>query len=166
MALDHGMASTPYPMGFGCRKEATAGRRSAGLGLERSVPDWRDGASRVRDCVSLGLQVPASVTPETQLDYAKRLAEAGRLAEAAAVCEAHLDQNRASADAYFLLGRVRGAGGDLRAGDCFRKALYLEPNHYESLMQLALLAEKGGDAKGARQYRRRAQRAKGTLRSL
>jgi chemotaxis protein methyltransferase WspC len=42
--------------------------------------------------------------------------------------------------------------------ECYRKALYLQPNHYESLLQLALLLEKNGEATEARTLKRRAQR--------
>jgi chemotaxis protein methyltransferase WspC len=44
--------------------------------------------------------------------------------------------------------------------DCYRKALYLEPNHYESLLQMALLLQKNGDPSRARAFRNRAQRIK------
>jgi chemotaxis protein methyltransferase WspC len=66
--------------------------------------------------------------------------------------------------AYYLLGVVhdaRGEGG--HAENYFRKALYLEPNHYEALMQLALQREKNGDAAGARVLRQRAGRTKKEL---
>ena len=94
----------------------------------------------------------------TELELARRLADAGRLSEAAALCETHLSHSTPSAQAYYLLGLVREAGGDARADDCYRKALYLEPNHYESLLQLAYLTEKNGDPARARLFRRRAQR--------
>ena len=94
------------------------------------------------------------------LECARRLAEAGRLAEAEALCEAHLSQSRTSAQAYYLLGVVRDAAGHANAIDYFRKAVYLEPNHYESLMRMALLASRNGDTDGARNFRRRAERLK------
>jgi chemotaxis protein methyltransferase WspC len=94
----------------------------------------------------------------SDLEQARQLADAGQLKEAAAVCEVHLKQNRASAPGWYLLGLVREAAGDSSASDCYRKALYLEPNHYESLLQLALLAEKAGDPTRARTYKRRAER--------
>ncbi|HWX20903.1 MAG TPA: CheR family methyltransferase [Candidatus Binatia bacterium] len=94
------------------------------------------------------------------LEQAQRFADAGRLAEAAALCEAHLSQSRHSAQAYYLLGLVREAGGNNGALECYRKALYLRPNHYETLLHMALLAEKNGDTAAARAFRRRAQRAR------
>ena len=41
----------------------------------------------------------------------------------------------------------------------YRKALYLEPNHYEALVHVALWLEKVGDVIGARPFKRRAERA-------
>ena len=41
----------------------------------------------------------------------------------------------------------------------YRKAIYLEPSHYEALTHLAVLLEVQGDGDGARRLKRRAQRA-------
>jgi chemotaxis protein methyltransferase WspC len=71
-----------------------------------------------------------------------------------------LRQSRVSAQAYYLLGLVRDARGDASAIDCYRKALYLEPNHYESLLQMALLLQKNGDPARALAFQSRAQRIK------
>jgi chemotaxis protein methyltransferase WspC len=50
--------------------------------------------------------------------------------------------------------------GDLpRAAECYRKVLYLDPNHSETLLHLALLSEKQGDIAGAQRLRERARRA-------
>jgi chemotaxis protein methyltransferase WspC len=107
-------------------------------------------------------QLPGNPLPSrcTGLETARRLADAGRLKEAAEICEAHLRESRVSAQAYYLLGLVREAGGEPGAIECYRKALYLEPNHCESLLQMALLLQKSGDAARARAFKSRAQRIK------
>jgi chemotaxis protein methyltransferase WspC len=94
------------------------------------------------------------------LEGARRLADAGRFEEAAKICHAHLKDKGRSAQAYFLLGLVRDAAGDPTAAEYYRKALYLEPNHYESLLHLALWSEKNGETAGARRLKSRAQRVK------
>ena len=99
-----------------------------------------------------------TVTP-LDLDAAQQLADCGRLDEAAAICENHLRKEGPSARAYYLLGLVCDANGDAQASEFYRKALYLEPNHYESLLHMALLLEKNGDATGASTFKRRAERA-------
>jgi chemotaxis protein methyltransferase WspC len=55
---------------------------------------------------------------------------------------------------------MRDAAGDPAAMDYYRKALYLEPNHYETLLQMSLLSQKNGDAARARTFKNRAQRLK------
>lgn len=49
-------------------------------------------------------------------------------------CEAHLTTDATSAEAYYLLGLVKDAANDLDAMIYYRKALYLDPNHYETLV--------------------------------
>ncbi|WP_224040013.1 tetratricopeptide repeat protein, partial [Paraburkholderia unamae] len=79
---------------------------------------------------------------------------AERLAADAAKALAH------NADTWYLLGLIADAQG--RAAEAhghYRKAIYLEPSHYEALTHLAALLEVQGDADGARRLMRRAQRA-------
>jgi chemotaxis protein methyltransferase WspC len=102
--------------------------------------------------------VTAAKSPVDQLAQARELADGGKLEEAMQICHLHLEQRGASVQAYYLLGVIHDAQGNAVAQDFYRKALYLDPNHYESLLQMALLAEKNGDSGTARNLRRRAQR--------
>ena len=109
-------------------------------------------------------QTGVHATPRTpsDLDAARQLADAGRLEEAIAVCESHLRKEGPSAQAYYLMGLLHDASGDSKASDYYRKALYLEPNHYETLLHMSLHLEKSGDPalrNEARSFRRRAERA-------
>jgi len=108
------------------------------------------------------LKFPSAATqPSADLNRAHQLADEGRLAEAAEICETHLREQGVSAEAYYLLGLVRNAAGaDSQAGEYYRKALYLEPNHYETLMQWASLSKKNGDGAHARILQERAKRVK------
>ncbi|HEU5073093.1 MAG TPA: CheR family methyltransferase [Polyangiaceae bacterium] len=97
---------------------------------------------------------------ESDLAAAVALADRGQLALASSICERHLATNGASAEAYCLLGIVKQAAADsLSAMECFDKALYLDPAHYEALVHLALLHEQRGDRARAEHLRRRAERA-------
>jgi chemotaxis protein methyltransferase WspC len=58
-----------------------------------------------------------------------------------------------------LLGLLKDASDDPEAITFYRKALYLEPNHYEALVHIAVGLEKHGDATGAQPFKRRAERA-------
>jgi len=103
--------------------------------------------------------LPSGATAATALETARQLADTGQLAEAVALCEAHLAQHGPSAGAFYLLGLMKDASDDPEAAALYRKALYLEPNHYEALVHIALWLEKNGDASSARPFKRRAERA-------
>ena len=65
-----------------------------------------------------------------------------------------------SAQAYVLLGLIRQAAGNAeQAEHCFGRAVYLQPDHYEAIIHLALLLEHRGDTAMATVLRERAQRA-------
>ncbi len=167
LALDCGFVSVNMPMAFACRKaEAPApfvahARPAHAAKWESFAPPTQAESDFARFAPPQGIPPIAGFSPHTpDLEQARRLADSGRLSEAAAICEAHLRYDRCSALAYYLLGLVRDAGGDATAVDCYRKALYLEPNHYETLIQMALLAQRSGNITAARNYRRRAQRLK------
>ena len=93
------------------------------------------------------------------LDQAAELANRGRFEQAVAVCEQHLRQKGATAPAYFLMAMIcQAANNERRAEDCLKKAVYLDPEHDEALLALALLAERRGDHGAATNFRRRAER--------
>ena len=57
------------------------------------------------------------------------------------------------------MGLVRDATGNhSEAATYYRKALYLDPNHYDTQIHLALLLEKSGDPAAAQILRNRARR--------
>jgi chemotaxis protein methyltransferase WspC len=107
------------------------------------------------------LEKPA--LPRDLLAEATALADRGELNVAAGLVEQHLEASGADGNAWSLLGTIRQASGDLvRAEECFSRALYCDPTMITVLVQLALLLDRRGDAKGAAQLRARAERAKGT----
>jgi len=168
LTVEQGFVSAELPMAFACCKAADGGsgagerRRPAKKALPSALAPAPpcDGHSAPGRNGSSDIGTTSAWSKRTDLDEARRLADAGRLSEAATICEAHLREHGASAQVYYLLGLVRDASGDASAAECYRKALYLEPNHYESLMQLALLSEKNGEKARARALKSRAQRVK------
>ncbi|AOJ05316.1 chemotaxis protein CheR [Burkholderia mayonis] len=125
------------------------------------------GASRVvvggagTDAASRASADPyAGVPPEASLDAARRLADAGAFDAAQQAVRASMDQSGPSVDAFYLLGLIADAQGrGDEATDCYRKALYLEPSHYEALTHLATLLDIAGDRDGAQWLMQRARRA-------
>lgn len=102
-----------------------------------------------------------TVAREVSLAELRRLADAGRLQEASRCGEALLAQQGPSVELFFLLAVVAEAEGQVAHAEAlYRKALYLDPHHVEVLAHLALLADRHGDARGARAYRERAERAR------
>jgi chemotaxis protein methyltransferase WspC len=110
------------------------------------------------------ISTPQSSLPEssaTLLDEAVALADQGRHAEAAARCEAALARFGPSGRAFYLLGLIRQAEGDLAEAEALlRKTIYLDPAHDEALLALALLVQRRGDQRAAAGYRLRADRAR------
>ena len=190
LTMEHGFVPANIPMAFACRKRgaeagATIAAKTSGAAKPNPVkalklpplPDTRTPVTPPRvpprrnafeHPVGTAARQSNSAAPTARtrepspvkLEEAFRLANAGKLKEAAQLCETHLRQHGASAQAWYLLGLVRDAGNDATSIDCYRKALYLEPNHYESLLQMALLSERNGDTARARTFRSRAERLK------
>ncbi|MFJ4157364.1 CheR family methyltransferase [Pseudomonas sp. NPDC089752] len=89
-----------------------------------------------------------------------RLANAGDSAQARASCQRYLQQFAPRAQVYYWLGLLSDTEGDARqALTHYRKALYLEPQHPEALLHLAMLLAAQGDEAGARRLQERALRA-------
>jgi chemotaxis protein methyltransferase WspC len=104
---------------------------------------------------------PAAPTRADPLAEAMRLADEGHLVEAARLSESYLREHGPDAQAFYLLGIVRDAAGSkLQADEYLRKAIYLDPNHHDALIHLALLAGHRGDQAGARLFLERAERIK------
>jgi chemotaxis protein methyltransferase WspC len=168
LVLNHGFTGARIPKASACGKAVHAVCRPRLAWLSKRPPFpaglQPNGAFWPQLAASSGLKPPPAGGPlpsvQPDLEIARLLADAGRLSEAAEICEAHLRRTRMSAQAYYLLGLVRDARGDASAIDCYRKALYLEPNHYESLLQMALWLQKSGDPAHARVFKSRAQRIK------
>ncbi|HEX5462270.1 MAG TPA: CheR family methyltransferase [Steroidobacteraceae bacterium] len=107
-------------------------------------------------------QTPQAATADAEaawMRHARQLADEGRLAEALQLCEQGLRESPRSAQTFYLLGLLHDAAGRTdRAGENYRKALYLDPTHEEALMQLATLLMGEGDEGGAARLLDRARR--------
>ena len=98
---------------------------------------------------------------QPDLNVAHKLADKGEFRKATKICEEYLDQCGSSAQAFFLLGIIQNAANDInQAAKFFRKALYLDPNHEESLIFLSLLAEKTGNISEVKNLKQRIERLK------
>jgi len=97
--------------------------------------------------------------PPVSIGEAGQLADRGKLEAATAICKRLLAEGAQDPNVYSLLGMISESGGKLEAAeDLFRKALFLDPHHYQSLLHMSLLCERHGDIDGFRLYRARAGR--------
>ena len=159
LALENNFSPLNLPLAFACRRGGDS------KGNRRSPRPARYAPQAAAAPLPVPPRPPAKPAPASPqpspteyLAQARALADSGKLDEAAHVCHAHLDRHGACVHAYYLLGVIHDAQGNPVAQEFYRKALYLDPNHYETLLQMALLAEKNGDTNTARNLRRRAQR--------
>jgi chemotaxis protein methyltransferase WspC len=108
----------------------------------------------------LAALAPVTAKSADALAYASRVADQGRLVEAARLSVEHVRVHGPSAAAFYLLGLIADASGHASdAGGWYRKTLYLEPMHHEALTHLGALLELQGDRAGARLLIERAARA-------
>lgn len=166
LAMENGFGGLNLTMAFACRRasELANGKRTAVLARPAKVsrpapvPAPPAMSKPIPPKTKVAHASRAEAPTMVALEQARQLADGGQLDEAVRVCRAHLDAQGASVDVYYLLGVIHDAQNDPAAREFYRKALYLDPNHYESLLQMALWAEREGDASTARNLRRRAQR--------
>lgn len=105
---------------------------------------------------------PAVAPANNLLEQARRLADLDQFKQAAQLCHDHLARHPDGADAsnaYFLLGVLNERAGkpDL-AEDYWRRCIYLQPDHYDAMCHLALLADKNGNGTAAANLKARAAR--------
>jgi chemotaxis protein methyltransferase WspC len=145
----HGFAPRTPRDTFALRKH---GRRTADVPRARRLHP----ATSPAPLPPLSAAAPA---PRDLLAEAKAHADAGRLAQAEDACRALLAVRADDAEAWFLLGLTAECAGRPRdAEDSWRRCVYLDPEHYEALCALALLAEQRGDAARGASLRERAAR--------
>ena len=93
------------------------------------------------------------------LTQAATLADQGRYEEANRLVRHLVGHSSLDAPAHFLLGIILQAAGNRAEAEVeLTKAIYLDPEHDEALLAMALLARRKGDMAAEAFYRRRAER--------
>ena len=170
LLLSHEFISANLPLAFAFRKPSVnVSRKQTEAVTQLSRGRTTKPATNpkpIRPFSASALSTPKSLPiiaaegePKMAIGEASRLADQGRFVEAAKYCETYLLKNGPSAQAFHLMGLVRDATGNHpEATAYYRKALYLDPDHHEALIHLALLMEQQGSAAGAHALRVRARR--------
>jgi chemotaxis protein methyltransferase WspC len=171
LLLDHGFVSAGIPLAFGFRR---AGSSAPQLRPKRRMPPEVAAANplRTRQPPRPAMAKPQATStsaektiPATEhwIGQARQLANQGKLVEALKCCEQNLRSQAASAETFHLIGLLHDAAGRVReAAEHYRKALYLDPQHREALVHLAVTLQKSGDALGAQRLLERANRQLGS----
>ncbi|GAB7532216.1 protein-glutamate O-methyltransferase CheR [Pseudomonas sp. 3A(2025)] len=116
-------------------------------------------ASRVGATSPAVADTGQSVQAVDDLATIARLANQGKSREAHAACERYLQQHEPVASVFYWLGLLSEVDGNAsQAQGYYRKALYLEPQHPETLAQMAALLAAQGDSAGAQRLLERAAR--------
>lgn len=176
----HGFRSVPIRQAFALKKELAQARPMAAPAPAK--PKMRARAAAAAPATASGpvalafsAGAGAAVTPapaaragkasakpapaESLLEQARRLADRGHFKDAAEKCHAHLALEPEAAEAYFILGILSEHAHKMTAAeDYWRRCIYLQPDHYEALCHLALLAEQNGNQAGAANLKARAAR--------
>jgi len=93
------------------------------------------------------------------IKQARILADRGELDQAESLCLQYIDLHNDHEDSFFLLGLISEASGNNeQAHGFYKKSLYLNPKHYESLIHLSLIIENEGDIEASKRLKERAER--------
>lgn len=165
LALQYGFSSAELPMAFACTKKPvrpeSRPQQNAPKPRRSARPATKPPKPRSHAVASV-LPPPPAPKPAPvgdSIDAARALADAGDATAAAAMLDRLSTSENPTPELFCLRGVISDAlgRGDL-AEACYRKALYLDPSHAESLAHLALFLELNGRAAAAERLRRRAGR--------
>ncbi|MDP9084030.1 MAG: protein-glutamate O-methyltransferase CheR [Pseudomonadota bacterium] len=166
LVLDHDFVSAQASLVFGFRRRCGSVRKGSPASAVRPIPRPPVAPTSSSSAPATPRTAPRAVTLTTlpasirsAQQEAFRLADQGRFTDASKRCAEDLCEHGPSAQTYFLMGLIRAAGGALaKADEYYRKALYLDRDHQDTLAHRVLLLEKLGQVAGARVLRERLRR--------
>ncbi|HNQ74376.1 MAG TPA: CheR family methyltransferase [Verrucomicrobiota bacterium] len=156
-----GFTNLRLPLAFACHKSASAaGRRCRRPPRSTASPGPLDGGAGSPIPLVRPMLLPQASTSGPHRDaavlsYAHELAASGRLEESAALCWRYLQRHPDCAECFYLLGLIQEVNHDPQAIESYRKALYLDPQHYESLERSMVWWEQQGHPARANVFKRR-----------
>lgn len=104
-------------------------------------------------------KITVSTVETYSIDNVKQMADKGDFHGAEKVCSTLLQHEYSNSEALYYMGLIQNAlQNSEKAADYFKKVLYLNPEHYESLIYISLIYESSGDNERALLFRNRAER--------
>ena len=104
---------------------------------------------------------------EEIIHQARTMADNGNLRNAESLCYKYIDLHGDHEEAFFLLGLINEASGNTQQAQIYyKKSLYLNPKHYETLIHLSLLTKNMGDIETSQRLKERAERAERAEREI
>jgi len=96
---------------------------------------------------------------DKQIELLKKLLKKSDLSDARIICQKLVTVHPAHPEINYLMGFIFDKLHFLKRADEFlQKAINLDPNHYDTLVELSLFHEKNGNHERASLYRERAFR--------
>jgi chemotaxis protein methyltransferase WspC len=162
IAREHGFVGGGPPGAFAFSHSHAAAAAASESASRGKASHTRPGASEraIHRQPGSRSDMPARGQPEPArptLEGIRLTADRGDLAQAIAACREFVRHSPDSADGHYLLGVLHGAVGNAQAAEpALRRAVYLQPDHAEALLHLALAREARGDVDGAARLRTKA----------
>ncbi len=161
LLTQRGMQALGAPLTFAFKRAAAAPVATTPIRVATPAfvrPSLPAAAPRVAPIKTVAPAVPLDDSASA-LARIVELADAGHSAEALQACERYLREYPPSAATFYWMGLLNDMAGKTDvAQDHYRKALYLNPEHVESLVHLAALLAARGDHDGAKRLQQRASR--------
>ena len=108
-------------------------------------------------------KLPVLADYKALLDQARTLADKGRTEEAIQQCEEVMEKHGPTTESLLLLALLKDAMGLAHdAIACYRKVLYLQPDHLEAMAHLAAHLERTGNESAVRAIQNRMHRLRNT----
>jgi len=153
------LTRSKYPRAFAYHKALKVDEKATQTTNEKIARPIESKKLHFLETIEISLADDVLPRDDKILRKVKKLADAGKVKEAGALCESYLHEHGTSAQAYYLLGLIRESEGKHSlVGELFRKAVYLNPNHHEAMIHLALHAGRQGDTETAKKLHQRARR--------
>lgn len=94
------------------------------------------------------------------IEKIKNLSNTSEFEEAKKICRLYIEKHGEDSDVLYFLGLINSSEDEAECAEKnFRKSLFLNPKHYESLINLSLILDNKGDTKNAALLKKRAKSA-------